>query len=200
MYSALDMAFDNKLYNFTQQGKVQKIGTQIYRANIFLQQDNSFEETEWELWYTFKHVVLNPRQFYLQAFGKYFIEIGSYIGFILLFTYIIALQRPALYDDMSIPEKIFWYLSLGYIGYEIYEIFYETGVSQYLLQWSNYIDLTICINLIAVFVIKANFVLKINFNKCDIDNDDGRFADYNYNTGYKLPSHAVCPTSVQICM
>ena len=197
--SPVDMAFDFELHNFLSQAKIQKMATEMWGDYDFLKPTNIFDEDERDIWDVFKWIVKTPWDFLNQVYGKFFFQIGAYIGWVLLFTYILTFERPTLYDDMTIPEIIFWYLAFGYIGNEIQYAFFDTGVSAYLKEWTNYVDLGISINLVVAFLLKVIFGLNGKLNACNDGISDTKFADWNYNTGYKLPAYAQCPTTIQIC-
>ena len=190
--SPLEIAFEFQMYKFLAQSKIQKISHQIWFKPIFLSPENNFEVSDPNSWDVLSFLTSKPRQFFFLPIGKFMTQICLFTGYLLIFTFILGQLTPSLFDQPTYIEIIFWFMNLGYIGYEVYECFIESGVTAYLTSWLNWLDMTISLNFASQIVFRLIFLFAVDSACFD------RIAEYNYSNGASLTNYKVCPSSAQI--
>eukprot|EP01084_Bolivina_argentea_P260716 440364_1 len=190
----LELAFDNQLFSFLSQSKIEKIAHQVWIEQFYLNPTRTFEVSDIDSWNVLEFLK-NPYMFYFQPYGKYMTATFLFVSYLLMFSYIL-IQRPGIYDVPQPIEIIFWVFNIGYLGFEAYQAFVEDGLKEYLTDWTNYIDMAISINFAAQIVMRLIWIFDVGAAQCD--NDKENFVEYNYNSGLELEQYQRCPTTAQI--
>jgi len=189
----LDLAFEYRLYGFLSQSKIKKIASQISREPFFLNPQRTFEVTEINAW-NLLEIMKSPRTFYFQPIGKQIVEMTLYTCYLIFFSYLL-IRRPKLYETPDASEVLFWVFNVGYMAFELWQLCHEEGVTEYLTNWTNYIDMAISINFFLQIVVRALYIFEWFGGACKEKHTQ---VEYNYNTGYKMKDWQSCAQTSQI--
>jgi len=158
--TALSVAIERQNIDFVSDSRVVRIMGAIWSNHDLMNPNKQYKSTVPS---PFSIMNASPHQFYRLPIGKFNVQVFLYLFYAICFS-ALTIMRPSLWAEIGPIEWLFWFSNLGFVIQEITECM-QSGWAMYLLDWSNYLDMVMVCNFLALMVIRYTA------NECTLDLD-----------------------------
>jgi len=171
--TALSVAIETENIDFVSDSRVVRIMGAIWSNHELMNPSKQYKS---QIPSSFSIMNKSPYQFYRLPIGKFNVQVFLYLFYAICFS-ALTIMRPSLWAEIGPIEWMFWFSNLGFVIQEITECL-QSGWAMYLLDWSNYLDMVMVGNFVALMIIRytaADCTL-------DLDPEDPECWAYTENT------------------